>query len=101
MFRGTESGVKRGEEIMGIADPRLNLDVEYHCGRLSRQRGGRGSDCFVLKVLMRSSTIIYQKRGGVVVDVKAERAMFWKLNRFSTSTCLKLLPTKLLLKYTS
>jgi hypothetical protein len=32
--------VKRGEEIMGIADPRLDLDVEYYCGCLSRQRGG-------------------------------------------------------------
>jgi hypothetical protein len=40
-----ESGVKRGEE-MGIADPRLNLDVEYYCGCLSRQRWGeRGLLC--------------------------------------------------------
>jgi hypothetical protein len=40
-----------------------------------RDNGGeRGSDCFVLKLLMRSSIIIYRKRGRVVVDIETERA---------------------------
>jgi hypothetical protein len=67
---------------MGIADPRLNLEVE-----------GERADriCFVLKLLMRSSIIIYRKREGIVVDVETERAMVCKLNRFSTSTCLRFL----------